>query len=76
MSWIVRILVLSLIVGLVLSFFDIDPVGILNNTWDTILAVAALFGGIAEWALPYVLVGAVVVVPLALIAALLRYLRR
>jgi len=76
MSWIIRIIVLSLIVGLALSFFDINPVGILNNTWDTILAVVALFSGIAEWALPYVLVGAVVVVPLALIAALLRYLRR
>jgi hypothetical protein len=76
MNWIIRILVLSLIVGLVLSFLNINPMGILNNTWDTILAVVALFTGIAEWALPYVLVGAIVVVPLALIGALLRYLRR
>jgi ABC-type proline/glycine betaine transport system permease subunit len=76
MSWTIRILVLSLIVGLVLSFLDVNPMGILTNTWDTILSVVAIFSGIAEWALPYVLVGAVVVVPLALIAALLRYLRR
>ena len=67
---------LSLIVGLGLSFFDINPMGILNDTWDTILAVVALFNGIVDWALPYVLVGAIVVVPLALIGALLRYLRR
>ncbi|EWY41772.1 hypothetical protein N825_24940 [Skermanella stibiiresistens SB22] len=76
MSWIVRILALSLIVGLALSFFDINPMGILNDTWDTIQAVVGLFTRVAEWALPYVLVGAVVVVPLALIAALLRHLRR
>lgn len=76
MSWIVRIIVLSLVVGLALSFLDIEPMGILNDTWDTVLAVFGLFTRVAEWALPYVLVGAVVVVPLALVAALLRYLRR
>ncbi|QQP91202.1 hypothetical protein IGS68_08340 [Skermanella sp. TT6] len=76
MSWIVRIIVLSLFVGLALSFLDIEPMGILHDTWDTILAVFGLFAGVAEWALPYVLVGAVVVVPLALVAALLRYLGR
>jgi len=76
MNWIIRVLVLSLIVGLVISFFDINPIGILNDTWDTILAVGGLFKGIIDWALPYILVGAVVVVPLALIGALLRYFRR
>jgi hypothetical protein len=76
MSWIIRIIVLSLIVGLVISFFDINPMGILNDTWDTILAVFGLLKGVVDWALPYILVGAVVVVPLALIGALLRYLRR
>ena len=76
MNWIIRVLVLSLIVGLVISFFDINPMGILNDTWDTILAVGGLFKGIIDWALPYILVGAVVVVPLALIGALLRYFRR
>ncbi|GEO36732.1 hypothetical protein SAE02_08800 [Skermanella aerolata] len=76
MSWIIRILVLSLIVGLAISFFDINPMGILNDTWDTVLAVGGLFKGVADWALPYILVGAVVVVPIALISALLRYLRR
>jgi hypothetical protein len=76
MTWIIRIIVLSLIVGLVISFFDINPMGILNDTWDTILAVFGLFKGVVDWALPYILVGAVVVVPLALIGALLRYLRR
>ena len=67
MSWIIRILVLSLIVGLVISFFNINPMGILNDTWDTILAVGGLFSGMLDWALPYILVGAVVVVPIALI---------
>jgi hypothetical protein len=76
MSWIINILVLSLIVGLVISFFNINPMGILNDTWDTILAVGGLFKGVLDWALPYILVGAVVVVPIALIGALLRFLRQ
>jgi flagellar biosynthesis protein FliQ len=76
MSWIIRILLLSLIVGLVISFFNINPMGILNDTWDTILAVGGLFKGVLDWALPYILVGAVVVVPIALIGALLRFLRQ
>jgi hypothetical protein len=76
MSWVINILVLSLIVGLVISFFNINPMGILNDTWDTILAVGGLFKGVLDWALPYILVGAVVVVPIALIGALLRFLRR
>jgi hypothetical protein len=76
MSWIINILVLSLIVGLVISFFDINPMGILNDTWDTILAVGGLFKGVLDWALPYILVGAVVVVPIALVGALLRFLRQ
>ena len=45
MSWIIRILVLSLIVGLVISFFDINPMGILNDTWDTVLAVLGFLQG-------------------------------
>jgi len=76
MGWIVRIIVLSLIVGLLLSFLDINPMGILNNTWETVLAVVALFTSVAQWALPYVLVGAVVVVPIAVIAGVLRLMRR
>ena len=43
------------------------PRGILNDTWHTILSVGRLVGNLVEWAVPYTLLGAVVIVPLALI---------
>jgi hypothetical protein len=66
---------LCLIVGLLLSFLSIDPVGMLNDTWRTVLSIGALMGGVIDWALPYILLGAVVVVPIAVVAAVLRLLR-
>jgi hypothetical protein len=75
MGWVFRIIVLCLIVGLLLSFLSIDPVGMLNDTWRTVLSIGALLGGVIDWALPYILLGAVVVVPIAVVAAVLRLLR-
>ncbi len=76
MGWLIRLLMLCLAVGLGLSFFSIDPVGILTDTVRTVLSVGALLGRLIDWALPYVLLGAVIVVPITLLAALLRLLRR
>jgi uncharacterized protein DUF6460 len=60
-------LVLCLLVGLLLTHFGISARGILTDTWHTILAVGRLLGNLIEWAVPYTLLGAVVVVPLLLI---------
>lgn len=75
MGQMVRVLLWCLLVGLALSFFDIHPVGILTHTWTTVQSVAVLARTLVEWALPYVLLGAVVVVPLVVAAAILRLLR-
>jgi len=53
--------------GLLLTHLGIAARGILNDTWHTILSVGRLIGNLAEWAVPYTLLGAVVIVPLALI---------
>jgi hypothetical protein len=73
-SWpatIIRLLVISLIVGIVLSALGINA----NNLFYSINVLARRiydlgFGSI-EWLLQYVLVGAMVVVPIALVAWLL-----
>ena len=64
--------VLCLLVGLLLTHFGIAARGILNDTWHTILSVGRLVGNLVEWAAPYTLLGAVVVVPLALIGFVLK----
>ena len=75
MGWIVKVLVLSFVVGFALSVFDIDPASIVTNTWATVRDVGELVADVVRWALPYILVGAVVVVPIAAVSLLLRWTR-
>ena len=75
MGWIVKIIVLCFVVGFALSVFEIDPAAILTNTWATIRDVFDLAVGVVRWAVPYILVGAVVVVPIAAVSVLLRWTR-
>lgn len=58
-----------------LSVLDINPASILTNTWATIRDIADLAVGVVRWALPYILVGAVIVVPLSVLGLLLRWSR-
>jgi hypothetical protein len=64
---IIGILVLCLLVGLFLTHLGISARGILTDTWHTILSVGRLVGDLITWAVPYTLLGAVVVVPLLII---------
>ena len=75
MGWIVKIIALCFVVGFALSVFDIDPAAILTNTWATIRDVFDLAAGVVRWAVPYILVGAVVVLPVAAVSILLRWTR-
>jgi hypothetical protein len=66
------LLVLCLLAGLLLTHLGVAPHGILTDTWRTILAVIHIVGGLVSWAVPYTLLGAVVVVPLFLLFLLAR----
>ena len=63
----IGIIVLCLLVGLFLTHLGISAHGIFTDTWHTILSVARLIGDLFIWAVPYTLLGAVVVVPLLII---------
>jgi hypothetical protein len=71
----IGVLVLCFLAGLFLSRLGITARGILTDTWATILSVFALLGDLVGWAIPYVLLGAVVVVPLVVLSLLHRYTR-
>ena len=64
---VIGIVVLCLLVGLFLTHLGISAHGILTDTWHTILSVARLIGDLFIWAVPYTLLGAVIVVPLLII---------
>jgi hypothetical protein len=61
---IVKILIASLIVGLILKGFDIEPMSLLRGLGGFAQRVIDVFSGILEWSLAPILVGAVVVVPI------------
>jgi Na+/H+-dicarboxylate symporter len=63
----IGVLVLCLLVGLFLTHLGISARGILTDTWRTILSVGQLMGDLIMWAVPYTVLGAVIVVPLLLI---------
>ncbi len=69
----IGVIVLCFLAGLLLSRLGITARGILTDTWATILSVFVLHADWMQWALPYILLGAVVVVPLFLLATLQRF---
>ena len=72
----IGLIVLCFLVGLLLSRLGITARGILTDTWVTILSVFVLLADWMQWALPYILLGAVVVVPLFLLSTLQRFARK
>jgi hypothetical protein len=83
----IGLLALCLVVGLVMAALGATPRSLLFDFWRTIgnlfwtavdlvswfIRVAVQLGG---WLGPYVLLGASVVVPIAIVVAALKYLRR
>ena len=68
---IIKLAVASLVVGWLLSFFEIDPRNLIENFGETAPEIFAIVASFVEWAVPYVLLGAVVVLPIWLVFALL-----
>jgi len=73
---IVKIAVLSLIVGLILSALDISPARVLEGLGVTARDAIDSGASLVAWALEYVVIGAVIVVPIWLIVAVIGSRRR
>mgnify|MGYP003116788499 FL=1 len=71
-----RLFILSLIIGLVLSAFDIRPESLLGAVGGTVESLFNVIADTVEWAVPFVLIGAVVVIPIWLILSAIRIARR
>jgi ABC-type uncharacterized transport system permease subunit len=69
---ILKLLLLCLVVGLLLTFFDITPQHIFHDTLRTVGEIWDLISRLVRWAVPYILMGAVVVVPVAIISVVVR----
>ena len=71
-STVLKLALACFVVGLVLHFFDIDPIRLMRNLPDTVYAVFELLLGWIRSAVPYIMLGAIVVIPIWLIRVLLR----
>ncbi|ACI98560.1 hypothetical protein [Rhodospirillum centenum] len=76
MRFVVNVLVACLVVGLLLTWLGIDPVALLNGAWAAVQDAPRAIADAAGWAVPYILTGAIVVVPVAAVALVLRLIRQ
>ena len=72
---VVKLLVVSLLVGMMLAFFDMKPEELLASLGDTVKSIFQVLVSLVEWMVPYVLLGAVVVIPIWVIILVWRYFR-
>ncbi len=67
---IIRLVVLSILLGIMLSFFDLDPFNFWYSLKNLFLRIYDMGFGAVEWMVRYLALGAVIVVPLWIIGRL------
>ena len=73
---ILRLAVISLIVGIVLSALGINPANLFSSLNILARRVYDMGFGAVEWVLQYILVGAMIVVPIWVVAQVLTRVRK
>lgn len=73
---VIKLFFLSLAVGLVLRWLDLTPLDLVEELGENARRFLEWLRGFMGWAVEYVLLGAVIVVPLWLITVLVGRLRR
>lgn len=66
-SLIWKLVIASLCVGLLLSFFNIDPVALINNVPETLGRILEVILDVINWAGKYIILGAIIVIPIYII---------
>ena len=75
-SLILKLLVGSFVVGWALTLFDITPLDLLKDLTGTIGQIYSMALSTVRWAADYILLGAVIVIPIWAIIAGLNYLQK
>lgn len=69
---VIKLFAASVVVGLFMSLFNIDPVEAFGRLGTAAERVFNLGVGAVQWAVPFALAGAVIVVPVCLVRFVLR----
>ena len=72
---VVKLVIASLCVGLILAYFNTDPLELLSWARDKAGAILGDATGWVQWAIKYIFIGAVIVIPIWLISYLWRAAR-
>lgn len=72
---VLKLLVISLLIGMVLAFFDTKPEELLASLGETVQSIFRVMVSLVEWMVPYILLGAVVVIPIWGIMLVWRFVR-
>lgn len=75
-STIIKIVVWSLIIGLGLSLAGVTPETLLSGLGETVQRIFSIFVSMVQWAVPYIILGAVVVIPVSVVILVWRWFRR
>ncbi|MBH63821.1 MAG: hypothetical protein CL569_15510 [Alphaproteobacteria bacterium] len=75
-STIIKIVIWSLIIGLALSLAGVTPESLLAGLGDTVQRIFAISVDMVRWAVPYIILGAVVVIPIWAVTFVWRIFRR
>jgi ABC-type uncharacterized transport system permease subunit len=73
---IIGLLILCFVVGVVLAFFGATPRTIFTDLWGALLGAWGMVVDVLAWAMPYIALGAMIVVPIAVVSWLLRLARK
>lgn len=75
-STIVKLAVISLLVGFALAFFGIDPKNLITSLGSTVVDIYEVILSFLQWAVKYILLGAVVVLPIWFVFFLIRLAKK
>ena len=75
-STIIKIIIWSLIIGLALSLAGVTPETLLSGLGSTVQRIFSVFVDMFRWAVPYIVLGAVVVIPIWAVVFVWRLFRR
>ncbi len=68
---VIKLLIASLVVGLVMAMVNVTPLSLIQNLGDNFEAMFSAFVNAASWAITYIIMGAVIVVPIWLLFRLM-----
>lgn len=72
MQTLLKLLALSFVVGLIIAVAGIDPVDLWRDLGGTIREIWSLLSDTAQWAVRYVILGAIIVVPIWIVVTLIQ----